>query len=56
MINGAERIFSHNDLKCIIIELIGGGKNYGFDEDVTSKLLNYGFSTYSYFPSNQKIS
>ena len=51
VINGAERIFSHNDLKCIIIELIGGGKNYGFDEDVLhQKLLNYGFSTYTYFP------
>ncbi len=56
VINGAENIFSHNDLKCIIIELIGGGKNYGFDEDVLhQKLLNYGFSTYTYIPSTKKL-
>ena len=56
VIDGAENIFSHNDLKCIIIELIGGGKNYGFDEDALhKKLLNYGFSTYTYTPSTKKL-
>ena len=53
---GAENIFSHSDLKCIIIELIGGGKNYGFDENVLhQKLLTYGFSTYTYIPSTKKL-
>ncbi|WP_440676615.1 FkbM family methyltransferase [Candidatus Pelagibacter sp. HIMB1593] len=56
VIDGAENIFSHNDLKCIIIELIGGGKNYSFDEDALhKKLLNYGFSTYTYIPSSKKL-
>lgn len=56
VINGAENIFSHSDLKCIIIELIGGGKNYGFDENVLhQKLLTYGFSTYTYIPSTKKL-
>ena len=52
----AESMNSKNDLKCIIIELIGGGKNYGFDEDnLHKKLLNYGFSTYTYIPSTKKL-
>tara|TARA_Y100001970_G_C14253719_1_gene873606 strand:+ start:2781 stop:3638 length:858 start_codon:yes stop_codon:yes gene_type:complete len=56
VINGAENIFSHSDLKCLIIELIGGGENYGFDENALhQKILNYGFSTYTYIPSTKKL-
>jgi FkbM family methyltransferase len=56
VIRGAEQIFAHKDLKCLIIELIGGGKNYGFDEEeLHQKLLNYGFGSYSYIPSIKKL-
>jgi FkbM family methyltransferase len=56
VIKGAEQIFAHKDLQCIIIELIGGGKNYRFNEDeLHQKLLNYGFSTYSYIPRIKKL-
>ena len=56
VVKGAEKIFLHKDLKCVIIELIGGGKKYGFDEnELHQKLLNYGFNTYSYIPSLKKL-
>jgi FkbM family methyltransferase len=56
VVKGAEKIFLHKDLKCVIIELIGGGKKYGFDEnELHQKLLNYGFNTYSYNPSLKKL-
>ena len=56
IIKGAEHIFAHKDLKCLIIELVGGGKNYGFDENILhQKLLNYGFNTYSYIPHLKKL-
>jgi FkbM family methyltransferase len=52
----AKQVFANNNLKCVIIELIGGGKNYGFDEEeLHQELLNYGFSTYSYIPSIKKL-
>jgi FkbM family methyltransferase len=52
----AEQVFANNNLKCVIIELIGGGKNYGFDEEeLHQKLLSCGFSTYSYIPSIKKL-
>lgn len=56
VIEGAEKTLQNENLKGIIIELIGGGRNYGFDEDILhQKILSYGFKTYKYYPKTKKI-
>ncbi len=56
IINGAEKVLKNKSLSGIIIELIGGGKNYGFNEDhLHQKILSYGFNTYNYDPEKKKL-
>ncbi len=57
VINGAAKLLSNIQLKAIIIELIGEGKRYGFDEDnIRNQLLNYGFLPYQYYPYERRLS
>lgn len=56
VIEGAEKTLQNKNLNGIIIELIGGGRYYGFDEDILhQKILSYGFNTYKYYPKTKKI-
>ena len=57
VINGASKIMENQKLKAVIIELIGEGKRYGFNEEnIHLQLLKYNFSPYQYFPFDRKIS
>ena len=56
VINGAGKILRNENLKAIIIELIGGGERYGFDEEnIHGQLLKYGFLPYQYFPFERRL-
>lgn len=56
VIKGANSILKNENLKAIIIELNGGGKNYGFNEDeIHNILLSFGFNPYEYFPFERQI-
>lgn len=56
VVNGASIALKNNNLKAIIIELNGGGKNYGFDEEnIHRLLLNYEFSPYTYHPLERRL-
>ena len=56
VIRGAEKILSNDRLKAIIIELNGAGARYGFNEkEIHRQLIEYGFSSYDYFPFEKKI-
>ncbi len=56
VIEGGETTLKNESLKGIIIELIGGGKYYGYDEEVLhEKILSYGFDTFNYDPESKKL-
>ena len=56
IIKGSNKTFSNKNLLGIIIELIGGGKYYGFDEDkIHQTILSFGFSTYSYDVKKKRL-
>ena len=57
VIKGASGILGNQNLKAVIIELIGEGQRYGFDEEqVHKKLLDYHFKTYEYLPFKRELS
>ena len=46
----------NENLKGIIVELIGGGKYYGYDDEILhAKILSYGFDTFNYNPESKKL-
>lgn len=56
VINGAHQILTDSSLKAIIIELIGGGARYGYnEEEIHKKLLSFKFKAYRYYPLERKI-
>lgn len=56
VLNGAEDILQDSNLKAIIIELIGCGERYGYDEQkIHQKLLSLSFKPYSYYPITREI-
>ena len=56
VIKGASRILGNPGLKCIIIELNGDSKRYGFDESLIHEtLLKLGFGCYSYEPYSRVL-
>lgn len=56
VLNGADQLLKDLNLKAIIIELIGGGGRYGYDENkIHEKLLSHSFKPYSYNPIARKI-
>lgn len=51
VLQGAQHTIQNNQLKCIIIELNGSGKKYGFNEEaIHLNLLKLGFKPYTYNP------
>lgn len=55
-LNGANSILKDPSLKAIIIELIGAGDRYGYDEQkIHQKLLSLSFKPYNYDPILRKI-
>ncbi len=56
VLNGATAILEDVNLKAIIIELIGGGSQYGYDEnEIHKKLLGLSFKPYSYDPMTREL-
>ena len=56
VLNGAGHLLQNPALQEIIIELIGGGASFGFDEKtIHTKLIDHGFSPFSYDPFSRKI-
>jgi len=56
VVESAEKTFANKGLLGVIIELIGAGKNYGFNEDILhQKILSFGFDTYSYCPQKREL-
>lgn len=56
VLNGAERILKDPNLKAIIIELIGSGERYGYDENkIHEQLLRLRFKPYRYEPIKREI-
>lgn len=57
VIQGASKIIANKKLKAIIIELIGSGQHYGFDEEkIHQQLLSSGFLPYVYDPFKRELS
>ena len=51
VISGARRILEKPDLRCVLIELAGYGKRYGFDENVLRhQMAELGFESCPYDP------
>lgn len=56
IIDGASNTLKKESLQVVIIELIGLGSRYGFNEaDIHTILSNHGFFTYAYNPLNRKL-
>jgi FkbM family methyltransferase len=56
VLNGAEQTLKNENLKVLIVELVGHGKKYGFDEDIVKKKLSdLGFIPVTYKPRERKI-
>lgn len=56
VIKGALNTLNCSQLQSIIIELNGSGARYGFDElEIHQKLVDYGFSRYTYEPFSRKL-
>lgn len=56
VLSGASNILNDPNLKAIIIELIGVGQRYGYDENkIHEKLLSLSFKPYRYHPIERKI-
>lgn len=56
VLNGARDVLGREGLRCIILELIGGGERYGFDEDeLRRRLAGLGFGEYAYAPFERRL-
>ena len=56
VINGASKALESKHLKVIIIELMGLGKRYGFDEKIIhDHLKKLGFSIFDYEPKSRQL-
>jgi len=56
VIMGGGEVLKNNALKAILIELNGSGKKYGYnDSEISTKLLETGFSPYVYIPKLRKL-
>jgi FkbM family methyltransferase len=56
VLKGSINTLADPDLKCILIELNGSGRRYGYcDADIRHQLMKSGFSEYIYFPFERKI-
>lgn len=56
VLNGAAKILEDANLKVIIIELIGSGMRYGFDESkIEQNLIEKGFKAYKYNPLTREL-
>src|SRR5690606_38291902 len=56
VLNGASALLANLHLKAVIIELIGCGNRYGFDEEkIHESLLHHSFLPYSYDPFSREL-
>ena len=56
VLNGATQLLQNPDLEVIIIELIGSGTTFGFDEKaIHIKLVSHGFAPFTYEPFTRKL-
>ena len=56
VIAGAHDVLTRTSLLAVIMELNGSGERYGFDESALHKrMLEYGFSTFSYAPFKREL-
>jgi FkbM family methyltransferase len=56
VVEGAKATLANTNLKAIIIELVGLGARYGFDESEIVAILNaYGFEKYVYSPFSRSL-
>jgi hypothetical protein len=56
VLKGSIKTLANPDLKCILIELNGSGRRYGYcDADIRDRLMKNGFSEYIYLPFERKI-
>jgi len=56
VLNGMKKSLESKKLKTIIIELMGSGERYGYDErKIHEILLNSGFEPYTYNPFERKL-
>jgi FkbM family methyltransferase len=50
-VSGGRKILETPDLRCVLIELDGYGRQYGFDENaLRQRMMDYGFKSYQYDP------
>lgn len=55
-LEGADNTLRNKELCCVIMELNGSGKRYGYDESkILSMMSDYGFKTYSYKPFERSL-
>ena len=53
---GAERILDNKELRVLLVELVGHGVKYGFDENALRRQLNdKGFQAYTYDPRRREL-
>ena len=56
VISGARRTLEKPDLRCVLMELAGYGKRYGFDENVLrQRMIDFGFQPYRYEPFTRNL-
>jgi hypothetical protein len=56
VILGMQETLANPTLKCLIVELNGSGKRYGFDDEHTHNVLHTaGFNSFSYDPFERRI-
>lgn len=56
VLQGAEETLKKKTLHSVIMELIGAGSRYGFDESrILELMFDYGFKTYSYNPFDRSL-
>lgn len=56
VLKGSINTLADPALKCILVELNGGGRRYGYcDSDIRNRLITNGFSEYIYYPFERKI-
>ena len=56
VISGARRILEKPDLRCVLMELAGHGKRYGFDENILRhQMAELGFQSCKYDPFTRSL-
>lgn len=56
VVAGGHSVLSCESLKAIIVELLGHGVKYGFDDrNIHRRLVEYGFAPFSYSPFNREL-